>query len=77
MKLVCRPFIDLTCSFSFNQSEVKQLDVKWYFKVGFARHSPLHPPPSPLVGVKTRGFAPLTHPSRKKTMHAPAVDCQS
>ena len=44
MKLVCRPFIDLTCSFSFNQSEVKQLDVKWYFKVGFARHSLLHTP---------------------------------
>ena len=28
-----RDYIDLTCTFAFNSSEIKQLDVKWYFQV--------------------------------------------
>jgi len=27
-----RPYVDLTCGFSFNSSEINQLDVKWYFQ---------------------------------------------
>ncbi|XP_023341819.1 uncharacterized protein LOC111711657 [Eurytemora carolleeae] len=59
-----RDYIDLTCTFAFNSSEIKQLDVKWYFQDGaqpFIQWVPSTGREPQSIGEKWGNRLELTH----------------